>query len=1248
MSRCSTSKQATAKRQSLVTDLLKALTTSSGEPAPGTRNLLDQYTKLVHTCTPDFKNDWISQRGYSDLDMVKLFELDVARYQQQCLRAVAESSGNLGPDFEMYLPLFRSVPQEPYPEDPSIPESMAFSMRMFETAQQAGLVLKRGDWLDKIIHSLLNHILRGKPSQQFTQKILALVADCVRRYPSDSPLEPYASESDKKYWRNMVRLWQRNPKMYEPLLTPLLRAHNVRLHLERCPYNRSRDKATIQACMLTIERDLRYRFLRWTLLNHPGYRVDIDDEHQPKDNLKVLLSPRLLFMLPSAEALRLLDLFNAHASSPIKLDIGALGELGDEPRVELLRLYLMQDAAAVFKTAHERTVHSRQMAQDSGSQPIRSAWIKASVCFAVASQSLDLLQEIVLWARRFSRDPKTVIELYGSHPGGGHAFADGRTTALLSGMPGRFRGGGPTALEVTQNVRKGNEVMLDLLQSALQDMNVPAPKIRNIDPLAIDCMVVPLRSHGIRWPRLVQNAFGLKPIPTQRFWDLKPDNKKLKQVSQESREAFIAAALLIAGGRSQASSKILGRPFPSASETRFPAMFLDAELLDSKEPTDEDITAILTRFLPVVPPTLLKTLAESLVEKALREATSNVLRRWTTVVLGLLAMSDRPDLATDMIVQVVLGNPGETHWHRVLLHPGVLKRLSPEHAEGLMHRLAEGILDRLPAQGQAPAVIESGDVGEQAAVTPGPFTPSTSTVKVTTAKMLAQVLKNAAFVGDDFVINTLLSLFLKATHVHVRAAVVSGLASALYSSRSESTRNTIIEALATHVVPAAAEMNERSPMTETQWELAEKLCQPPQVYSDAGLAPICSALVDLVKAAPGSLRSSQNLVGRILLPLIKQSRDNNSRWTSVFLCKYDASDLASSLPKVPAKPKLLKILLENFPSCMPTSEFEILSDFIIYTNHPPQKLRDLAEQLKTDPQFYKQNDVQHWRNSTAPAPSSGCGTSHGILKVLKHGQFAPAEQTAAQNLITPAHLQAHEHKMLDHLLEDYSSNPTASTKCLDHYKPPLQNDERFVIEPLESRLRWRTYCSPILQYVISLIGTSRTPAWQQNPSRKQTILPETFPLRLSLLPYPTLYPASEQETSLAAFAEEIRALIEELASSRRPYHKQWKLLVDTVKQCKREEWVEVALRVGGVVDGHDNDDHQDNDDYQVKELSLAELLCVDAAEELLMAVKREAMGKGLQLLGVEVRELVEGMVEGWRGSGDEEVRRKGLGFGGMF
>lgn len=475
VARCSTSKQAMAEREALVTDLLKALTAHTGEPGEGRRDLLGYYSKLVHTCTLDFKDAWIAERGRSGLDMARIFDRDYGRYQQECLQTISKPADGLSDDLSAYVSLFRSIPQKQNIIDSSISESMAFAVRVLEVVPTSETISKRAAWLEDTIHSLLNRILRRRSSTEFALKALRAIVRCVQQHSSDTSLDRYPSFSEKRYWRNIVRLWQYDSALYEPLLTRLLRAHKVKIDLEPNEY-RKRDPS-IQSCILATKHQQRYKLLQWLLANNPEHLVDIEDGEQLKKKLP-RMPITILFALPNADAQRLFDRYNNVLPGKLKLSAGGLSELGDEPRIELLRLHLQDDPEAVAATARTRTLHSQQTAENSGAQPVRSAWIIASIYFAVASQSLNLLQEVVLWARRFSRDPKTVIELYGSYPEGGMPFEHEHTIELLSGIPRRFTDAKTTA-DISQNVRKGNEVMLDLLQSAIQAQSEPSFKPRH-------------------------------------------------------------------------------------------------------------------------------------------------------------------------------------------------------------------------------------------------------------------------------------------------------------------------------------------------------------------------------------------------------------------------------------------------------------------------------------------------------------------------------------------------------------------------------------------------------------------------------------------------------------------------------------------------------------------------------------------------------------------------------------------------
>lgn len=1326
---------------------------------------------------------------------------------------------------------------------------------------------------------------------------------------------------EERLWLNIVRLWRRDQALYEPKPTPLLRAYKGDLDMN------GSYRGDIEHCVRMTRREDRYRLLRWTLANHHQYKVDIDNLDQLKRKDLEPFSEGLLLSLPHCEAICLFGRCESANQNKHKIKINSLKQLreaGDQALVHLLRLRLLEDSGQVTQEGQERTLHCRQMAEDSGSQPIRSAWINASMYYAVASKSMDTFQDTVIWARRFSRDPKTAMELYGSHPSGGPFFLEENTAMFLSGISIKLSHDTTTS-NISQNVRKANQIVLDLLQSAILVQNDPSFKrrhwekvfllprrvimsrlrhvnalqsrLRLTDDQVFSCvwqdtldMLIKAEEIGLAedneglefsqsggplahdyysrredplprpsvatahfidelssrrdslwarqrvirepavttfespWPRglpvqslwfLTDNEISgydqpyyrrnsdwedkekkmqacgahlqhhlpfleqrvkevvvlrpenaLRPVPTDAetqlaigsfvdsyplalkmyltwcdpaerekriqaawthatealrgermsvlenrhfwkevfsdagakptasmldlpshsdprlpyqeetidpvewnpgpdaslvgvesrsldalvvdwfrdsrnvtqnstrvslrsasvpdFWNMKSYSPNLDEqrrgkigfyhaeVPRKAREAFVAAALLLVEDRAQAGSKIFGKPFPSTVAPRFPAVFLDTEVLDSKTPSDKDVEMILGRFLPTIPPSLLKALADNLVGKSLEEATpSSNLRKWASVVLRLLVLSDKPELATDMIVRIVLETPGETPWHCILLHPGILKRLPPSHARKVVLDLTNGVVQRLSQQDQDRSAIKS--FAEQPTA-PGPCTPSKPTVKVTTIRMLAQFLKDASFLGDAFIMDALVSLFQNATHIHVRAAIVDSLASLLCTSRSVKLQEHIVSALETMVVPIAAELNERSPMTEERWRAAEQAGEPPEVYSDANLAPICSALVDAVKFSKHESMRTHNLVQRILLPLIRKSRENNTRWVSIFLRNHNASDLAAQVPGSPAKPQLLELLLTKFTSHMPAVEFANLSELLIFAVDPPKQYAELATRLKEHPHAYKQHGASHWLRTTDATHfirPRGTQTYQQLTSVLQTSRFATPDQATLHGVITPAQLQAHERKVLGILFANFPFRPEAWKTHTASYKPPLKDKSE------DKRLRWQEACSPLLWHAVSLVKNLRKKAWQRDPQRQPAVLPDTFQLRLWLLPYPQLFPPSEHDEKLELFVHDVRACVQRLATKNKPYHERLDLLKGVVVGCPRQDWIALALRFGRLDSGTGRD------------LTLAECLCVELGDLLL---------DGMDVASKHDVRCVRDMLDVWTQCFDEGVR----------
>lgn len=484
--------------------------------------------------------------------------------------------------------------------------------------------------------------------------------------------------------------------------------------------------------------------------------------------------------------------------------------------------------------------------------------------------------------------------------------------------------------------------------------------------------------------------------------------------------------------------------------------------------------------------------------------------------------------------------------------------------------------------------------------------------------MLAHLLKDSTFLGEQFIVDCLFAVFEAATHIYVRATVVDSLSAVLTSSCDERLRTQLVDGLVERVVPVAAELNERAPMNESMWTAAEGKCEPPDILngSRGGLGPICSSLVNFFQDAPLGISESNGFAERIMKPLVERSQESNSRWTNIFLRKHNASHLEPLVPKFPAKPGLLRIMLDNYTSNMEVSIFKNLSEALLFATHPPQGIVDFAKQLKALPDLDKKHDINHWLHFTTIFRTY----DHGVSSALKKAKCAPADVATKQGLLTPTHLQEHEHKALKLALDAYDTDPQSWNHYMNYYKPPVQS-------PSDSQLttNWRERCRPVLQHVLRLVERSRTGMWQLDKNRHPSVLPDTFESELWLLTYPNLYPPAQHTGCLNAFCSEIRKIVEQLASSSRPYHARYTTLLTAILHCNQEDWMALALYLGDL--------ELFGSKVGGAPLTRAELLCIDAAAHVLDEIRKQTRERDLK--------PAKTMLEIWKGCADEEVRRKG-------
>jgi hypothetical protein len=721
-----------------------------------------------------------------------------------------------------------------------------------------------------------------------------------------------------------------------------------------------------------------------------------------------------------------------------------------------------------------------------------------------------------------------------------------------------------------------------------------------LDVLCLDCMTTPASGKSI-FDTFVKPKPTIEPLDFADFWDLERFGSVIPPGAEE---ALIASALLLVDTLSQADSKILSTSFPE-EDVRLPAVYLDSEFADQQRSFDN----MPSRLLVNTPPTLLDQLTSTLISKLSGSRTPPPATiKWAFKTLKLLAWSDKPGLAIRHIIHVVVDLPEHSSWHRVLLHPGILKRLSKEQSKELLTGLADAINEKNKRRVQAIASRETTSEGSEAQTKPQ----SNDFVKVTTVKLLAQLMSNAKYVDETFCVEVLVKLLQGSTHIDIRASIVNSLIDIASTTTDPSIEEAVVSILESEVVPIAAQLSEGHVMTEEEWSKCEDEGKVPESDLET---PVYDLLLWYVKQKRTDKSKTRELVNRLLFPLVEQMAAIGNRWMKALLRAKNLAELAGDIPRAFGAHELLKTLLDCFTSQMPADYFRDLQDLMLFFHSPPRGLRD----LKTNtPSVGASKLLRHFSfisKDTSPL------TSMHVPDLLKTADFASEEDAAANNLLTPAHLQAYERlMMIDNLLSAYSERTKAWRDLTQRYTPPLRFKEPML-------LRWQTYCKPLIHYMISCVETKRTPAWQRTPLRRPGRLPDTFQLRLWLLSYPPARPHQSEpgdEDRRQQFATELRDTVKELATSGRPYHVHFAQVIEAAKLCYVQEWVALASRLGML-----------EREQEGRECTLEELLLVEFADELLKGVREPEKCPGL-------REVKDMLANCWGRCVDEEVRDRGL------
>ncbi|ORY12997.1 hypothetical protein BCR34DRAFT_481788 [Clohesyomyces aquaticus] len=695
------------------------------------------------------------------------------------------------------------------------------------------------------------------------------------------------------------------------------------------------------------------------------------------------------------------------------------------------------------------------------------------------------------------------------------------------------------------------------------------------------------------------------------------------------RDGEILSALLYLDTKNKSDTRILSTPFPSQDDIRFPAAYLDQQFLSEVE--NQGVwgpLSLLQNHLKFVPVSLLASLSSSTMTSLGRlkpdEPDYNTVELMAFKLVRLLALGDRPALASKIAIRTIIQRPDASSWHRQLFSIGFLRRLSPPQSQSCISNLAMAILDRLQKQGEAKKTSQEKPEGLDANSTPAERDSGSSSrpyVKITTIKYLAQLLNGADFIPKSFALDILALLLQKASHRDVKHAVLSALLGVFKTCAADHDKQ-ILKHLEI-AVQIAGQLDERYPLTETDWKTITFTLDLPEV--EPGNAPqTWDTLRNYLDHIPQGFPHRNAYIERIILPTVGRIQGEMRKWCDVFLKKYGGDDKSLMELKLPLPPRDYSNwlgLLHTYPTGLPAILLDDLLDFTLFHIAPPEEVVAMNERLSNNPALRSQADVQFWL-SVYQISSPVTAVIHSLTSLLERDLNPPTLST--ENGITIAKIQQYILSLFSALMSSAKEIPDyPSVQLLTRLLEPPLNNFGYNDNPLAL---WMTQSRPVVEAMVTHIEGMRTKEWQRNPNRVPAVLPDTYSTRLWLLNYPSLPSPEpvEQEEKCKNFAEQVSRTVDRVTGG--IYHRKFALLKDALRRIYGEDRTLVALHLGDI------------SKTRLSWLTVSDQLRIELAERLLE--------KGLLVScpgwkDSRHKDRVVKMIKLWQLSENEEVRRKG-------
>jgi hypothetical protein len=636
---------------------------------------------------------------------------------------------------------------------------------------------------------------------------------------------------------------------------------------------------------------------------------------------------------------------------------------------------------------------------------------------------------------------------------------------------------------------------------------------------------------------VVNNCQLRAPHGSHAFWTRQIPGVTSSTMPPASRSAIIAAALLFVSESIAGNANVLNKPFPTPSDVRYPALFLDNDFLDRSDLNVESACKVLLSYRSEVPSEPLRLIVESF-EAALADPKLKSKLSEMYALFNLTADSHMPWKFLDLHLRLILDRPDDSSWHRQLLTPRLLDNLAAAQAGQVISDIGRFISDRLEAK---------------------------KTVKVTTLKQFTTMIAGSHHVNHTVSLQILFGLLRKCNHIDVQAVIVQGLID-IFKTSGEKVKSSIVESLKDIAVELAASIDGRRVIREEEWTKAELEVKAPEPSTD--VSPIATALFNLSMSTDISAADRDIIVREVLWPMIRKSRANMIRWMHIFLAQHEIV-LSDALVNAAIDSKPIERLI-NHDKVLITKD--LLHDYVAFAHARydySQELRTVQIKLQSANATRSSKGFNFWISIWGTAGSTLDLANPIIPRLLVRSWPSISGDAISRDQVQDIVLATVERLIM-------SEEPETSN--IIRYLQPLHRST-------EITYLWKQYAVPTLHQVISKVAALRTPAWQRNPVRQPAYLPDCLQFELWLLDYPR----HGTTLQIQAFVTQLSAIMDRITADAQLYHDRYSLVKSTVAQLiiSSSVKVQIAFALSSRID------------WEEETRTLADVLRVDLARSLL-------------------------------------------------